>query len=91
METLNKLRAPKINGIAAFDLIGTAIISFALACGVNHFIKKNIFVVSIVSFLFLMILAIILHVAVKMPTMLNHYLGLNSLEDVIQGRIDRGE
>ena len=83
LSTIQWLRGHKLNGIAAFDLVATAIVAFILSGkGYMHVL---------VIFILLIILAIGVHYAMGIPTMMNHYLNINTLEEVIEGRKTRGE
>lgn len=78
---INELRSTKIKGIAVFDVVATAAISYALSNGKD----------AIGIFILLIILAIVVHSILGIPTMLNHYIGINTLKEVIDGRMLRGE
>lgn len=79
---INKLRSIKVKGIAAFDVLATVTLSYLLS-------SKMINMIGI--FVLLIITAIVVHRLLSIPTMLNYYLGINTLNEVIDGRIKRGE
>jgi len=69
MSTIEALRGPKLFGIAVFDLAGTAAIAGAFSVVFN----KSF----VLTFIFLMAVAIIVHYIIGVPTQLNFYLHLN--------------
>jgi len=69
MTTIKALRDPKLFGIAIFDLAGTIAIAGALSILFNHSF--------ILTFIFLMAVAIIVHYWLGVSTQLNFYLHLN--------------
>ena len=87
---IDYVRKPKLANIAMFDVIGT----FGLAVLIGYLVNKkhpfqvHLWINIIVIFLLLMIFAIILHKILKIPTMLNYYLGLNNLATVLANRKD---
>ena len=88
---INFLRGPKLNGIAAFDLFATAVAAFLIS-GIIKILERfkgytHVFVI----FILLIIIAIGVHYFLEIPTMLNHYIGINTLEEVETGRKSRGE
>ena len=83
---LTVLRKPKLHGIAAFDLIGTMVASYYLAKGARVIGSCSQFVVTVIIFIILMIAAVLIHRVTDTPTMLNHYLGYNTLEEVLENR-----
>jgi hypothetical protein len=89
--TINWLRGPKLNGIAAFDLVATAMGAFILSGAIKLLDRFNGYTHVLVIFILLIILAIGVHYAMEIPTMMNHYLNINTLEEVTEGRNSRGE
>lgn len=85
------LRGFRLNGIAAFDLIVTGISAYVMALGVKYISQFSTTIVTSILFILLMISAVLIHVISDVPTMLNHYIGINTLEEVIDGREKRGE
>jgi len=79
---INELRSTKIKGIAVFDVAATAVASYVLSNETANIIP---------IFILLIILAIVVHSILGIPTMLNHYIGINTLSEVIDGRRLRGE
>ena len=89
--TIQWLRGFRLNGIAAFDLIVTGISAYVMALGVKYISQFSTTIVTSILFILLMISAVLIHVISDVPTMLNHYIGINTLEEVIDGREKRGE
>ena len=89
--TIGYLRGFRLNGIAAFDLIATGIAAYVLALGVKWLNQYSVRSVTLILFILLIITAIALHVVTGTPTMLNHFLGINTLEEVHAARKKRGE
>lgn len=85
------LRGFRLNGIAVFDLIVTGISAYVMALGVKYISQFSTTIVTSILFILLMISAVLIHVISDVPTMLNHYIGINTLEEVIDGREKRGE
>ena len=83
---IKKLRKPKIAGMAAFDWVATAVGAGILAGGMKVCCRAPIGVLFALMFVILVILGILIHYAIGTPTMLNYYLGLNTLEDVLEAR-----
>ena len=77
---IDKLRGPKIADMAVFDWAATAAVAI-----VAGFISKS-WRVGAASFIVLIIIAILLHVCLGVPTMLNAYLGLAHKRDVYDKR-----
>ena len=88
---IQTLRGPKLNGIAAFDLFATLIFSFILSGLFKYLDRFEGYTHVFVIFILLLIIAIGIHYFMEIPTMLNHYLGLNTLEEVQTARKERGE
>jgi hypothetical protein len=78
MTVINSLRGPKLNGISVFDVVATAFGAFIL----SNVLKIH----TIIIFILLIILAIGIHYALGVPTMLNYFLGINTLEEVMDRR-----
>ena len=89
--TIKWLRSPKLNGIAAFDLVATAIGAFILSGTIRLLDRFKGYKHVLVIFILLIILAIGIHYVMEIPTMMNHYLGINTLEEVTESRKSRGE
>jgi hypothetical protein len=87
---ISKLRGAKIYGIASFDLIGTGIGAYMLY-GLGYGFRDVSLINVGLLFIILIIIAVYIHWILKIPTMLNYYLGFNSLEEVLNGRKERGE
>ena len=87
---LDKLRSPKVAGMAIFDFVATLILAIIIGVCINQYnpfassVVLNIFII----FVLLIILAIAIHKGLGIPTMLNYYLGLNSRVSVIANRKD---
>lgn len=83
---LDRLRGPKLNGMAAFDFAATA----AAALFISKIIKLigglGFPVLFVIVFIILIIIGIAIHYFMGIPTMLNHYLGLNTLQEVMESR-----
>lgn len=86
MLSIQELRGPKVLNMAVFDWVATA----AAAVVSTHIIyrcKDKITYSNYIStFVILIVIAIITHVMIKQPTMLNAYLGLNNTHEVMQFR-----
>jgi hypothetical protein len=75
---LDKLRKPKIFSMALFDWL-----IFIIICGaIAYFMNKNF----LLLILFGIIFVVILHKILRIPTMLNYYLGFNDYASVINNR-----
>ena len=81
MSLIKSLREPKIADMAIFDLAATAAVAYYVS--ENHTKGEHPF---LHVFLALMLLAIVVHVMIGTPTMLNAYLGLNTKEEVYKNR-----
>ena len=75
------LRGPKIGGIAAFDLLATVATAGIIARMAGGGVQMTI-----IAFSVLMIIAIGIHWYIGIPTMLNYYLNINTLEEVMEAR-----
>lgn len=85
---INKLRGPKIKGVAIFDVVATFMGAFLLS-RIKIFKDFNIFIITIILFIILILIAIATHYALGIPTMLNYYLGINTLNEVLESRKKR--
>ena len=94
---MDTLRKPKLFGIAVFDVCATFGTSVALAylikyldgIGMNMFAQISGFHMLwfiLLLFVILMVSATAVHYATGTPTMLNYYLGINTLDDVLKSR-----
>lgn len=80
---INRLRGPKIMNMSIFDWTAT----FIVAVIISYVIYKKIDFMDIIKiFIVLIIIAILTHYFFGIPTMLNYYLGLNSLQSVLDAR-----
>jgi hypothetical protein len=84
---IDTLRQPKIFNISVFDLSGTILIAVLLTwwLSTKNKMKFNLANSCMMVVLFIVV-AIITHKLIGKPTMLNYYLGLNSLEAVMANR-----
>ena len=80
------LRGPKLNDMAAFDFFATAVAAFFLAGGIKKINNLPFWTLTFILFIVLILMGVCVHVATKTPTMLNHYLGLNTLDEVLESR-----
>jgi hypothetical protein len=87
--TLNWLRGPKLNGISAFDMIATVIGAFILSNTVHFLNQFGTYTLTLIIFIMLILFAIGLHYVMGVPTMLNHYIGINTIDEVMDGRKQR--
>ena len=87
---IDKIRKPKIIGMSIFDWVATFIFSVIIALLVNYFAKldESVYITIIKTFIIMMFVAILAHYAFGIPTMLNYYLGLNTLNAVLKLRKD---
>lgn len=90
LSIINRLRSPKIVGVALFDLSSTALGAYILS-NVLKYLGVFETGTTLILFILLIILAIGTHYVLGIPTMLNHYLGINTLEEVMEEREKRGE
>ena len=87
---IDYLRKPKFVNISIFDVVAT----FAVAVLIGYLVNKkypfqmHLWINIIIIFLLLMILGVIVHKIFGIPTMLNYYLGLNTLDAVLKTRKD---
>ena len=82
---IDTLRGPKILNMSIFDWTAT----FFVAVLINYFVynKDNFSLVNTMKvFIVLIIIAVLSHYFFKVPTMFNYYLGLNSLQAVLDNR-----
>lgn len=75
---INTLRKPKIFGMAIFDIVATYYAAYLVAKKYNMCPKK--------TFLAFVALGVIVHKQMNIPTMLNYYLGINTLDEVLKSR-----
>jgi uncharacterized membrane protein YcaP (DUF421 family) len=80
MSTIGKLRGPKIADMAIFDWAATGIVA-AVIGGVVGNASAGILI-----FIILILIAVITHFVLGIPTMLNVYLGLACKKDVYATR-----
>ena len=83
------LRKPKIAGIAIFDTLLVFIIAIIIVYTIPYNKDKSVgnkWIQIIVLFLIGIIIGIVVHKIIGIPTMLNYYLGLNTLSDVMNSR-----
>ena len=80
--TIEKLRKPKIMDMAIFDWLATA----AVAAVIGAFARSQC--TAIIMFIILVLIGIITHHALGIPTMFNAYLGLADKRDVYKSRGD---
>jgi hypothetical protein len=87
---IDKMRQPKFIGMAVFDWVATFIFSVIIALLVNYFAKldESFYITIIKTFIIMIFITILAHYAFGIPTMLNYYLGLNSLNAVLKLRKD---
>jgi uncharacterized membrane protein YcaP (DUF421 family) len=85
---IDYLRKPKLANISVFDVVATFAVAVLIGYLVNkkHPFKIHLWINIIIIFLLLIILAIIVHKILKIPTMLNYYIGINTLESVMKNR-----
>lgn len=89
--TFQYLRSYRLNGIAAIDLFATCMVSYIFALSIKQMCQLGTLWITLILFILLMVSAIIIHAVTETPTMLNHWLGLNTLDEVIEARKKRGE
>ena len=85
---IDYVRKPKFVNISVFDVVATFAVAVLIGYLVNkkHPFKIHLWINIIIIFLLLIILAIIVHKIFKIPTMLNYYIGINTLESVMKNR-----
>lgn len=85
---IDYLRKPKLANISVFDVIATFAVAILIGYLVNNKypFKVHLWINIIIIFLLLIILGIIVHKIFGIPTMLNYYLGLNTIESVLSTR-----
>lgn len=85
---IDKLRQPKFIGMAIFDWVATLLFAIIVALLVNYFAKLDeaIYITIIKTFIVMIILGIIIHYLLGIPTMFGYYLGLNSKNSVLKLR-----
>lgn len=84
---LDILRGPKILDLAIFDLVSTFLASMII-CWLSYKIqKKKITSQAIMMYFYtIMLLVVLLHYFMDIPTMLNYYIGLAEYIDVLKNR-----
>jgi hypothetical protein len=82
MSIINQLRRPKFFNMAIFDFLMTFLVAILIWKYFDYKSYSELFLI----FLFLIIIAIVVHWITNTPTMLNYYLGINSYEAVIKSR-----
>lgn len=81
---IHKLRSYRLFNISLFDVIAT----YFAAVIISYFMKRKMIIKHIFKvFLLLIVIGIITHKVLNIPTMLNHYLGLNDKKSVLATRI----
>jgi hypothetical protein len=78
MSVLDTLRKPKIWDIAVFDLFGTIL----GAAAIGYVARINILMAIVIALL----LGIVVHYALNIPTRLNQYLGLTTEQQLRDAR-----
>ena len=82
------LRKPKVKNISVFDVLSVFGISILIGYLVNNKypfstpLWLNIFIIFFIG----IFIGIIIHKIFRIPTMLNYYLGLNTLKEVMDKR-----
>jgi biotin transporter BioY len=81
---IHKIRSYRLINIALFDVIATLLVSVIL----SRFIKgswnnKHMFF----TFIIMMVIGILVHAIMGIPTMLNYYLGINIKKNVLEKRV----
>jgi hypothetical protein len=74
MTIIDKLRKPRIFGLAIFDWVFSLLGLFLIG---KFLIKLNGIREWIIFTIFWILLGIVVHMVMKIPTMLNYYLGLS--------------
>ena len=83
---IDKLRSPKLLNMAIFDWVATFLVAVILSLILYLITKINYLILLILIFSLLIVLGIITHKVLGIPTMLNYYLGLNNKENVLKNR-----
>jgi hypothetical protein len=86
---IETLRIPKLFGISLFDSIGTLGGAYILAKSFYGSNESNDMILPI--FVLLIIFGILAHIGTGTYTMFGYYLGINTLEQVNNARIDRNK
>lgn len=87
MDFIKSLRRPKLAGIAVFDTAATGAIAIVIAYVIDAYRPNtHVYALSVFIFLFLILVAIGVHYITDTPTMLNYYIGINTLSDVMETR-----
>jgi hypothetical protein len=84
-----ELRGPKIAGVVVADTVATGIAAMVVNNGINGSRIKNglpeqDFTLGV--FLVLILISVVLHGVMGVPTMTNYYLGLNTVDEVFAAR-----
>jgi hypothetical protein len=79
LSTIKWLCVPKLNGISAFDTVAIAMGAFILSDTIRLLDRFKRYIHVLVISIPLIILTIGIHYSMKIPTMMNHYLGINTL------------
>lgn len=80
MSTIDKLRRPKFADMAIFDWVATGIVAAIMGAAAGSVCA------GILIFVILILIAIITHSVLGIPTMLNAYLGIACKKDVYAKR-----
>lgn len=91
MSTINWLRGPKLIGIAVFDVLATLAGAFVVSGAIKKLNRFEGYTHVFIVFILLIIIGIGVHVVMDIPTMFNHYIGINTLDEVKKSRLERGE
>ena len=83
---IDKLRGPKVLNMSIFDWVATFLVAVILSLVLHSFTKINYLILLIVLFTLIIIIGILIHKALGIPTMFNYYLGLNNKESVLKNR-----
>ena len=83
---IDKLRGPKVLNMSIFDWVATFLVAVILSLVLHSITKINYLILIILLFSSLIILGVVIHKALGIPTMFNYYLGLNNKESVLKNR-----
>ena len=85
---VQRLRGPKFMRMSIFDIALTAMGAGAILkiSGEGGQSNEQRLMTFAIIFTILIIAGVVLHVLTKTPTMLNYYLGINSLDEVLDSR-----
>jgi hypothetical protein len=84
---IETLRIPKLFGVSLFDSLGTLGGAYIISKSFYSSDKSNYMILPI--FILLIIIGIISHIATSTYTMFGYYLGISTLDQVKNARIDR--